>query len=32
MDYDELVSDIVKQAHVRYDNYVDFSRVGGFRR
>lgn len=24
MDYDELVSDIVKQVHVRYEDYVDY--------
>ena len=29
MDYDELVSDIVKQAHVRYEDYVDYRKSEG---
>lgn len=29
MDYDELVSDIVKQAHVRYEDYVDYQKSEG---
>ena len=29
MDYDELVSDIVKQVHVRYDDYVDYQKSNG---
>ena len=24
MDYDELVDDIVKQVHARYDDYVEY--------
>ena len=26
MDYDELVSDIVRQVHVRYEDYVDYQK------
>lgn len=29
MDYDELVSDIVKQVHVRYEDYVDYQKSEG---
>lgn len=29
MDYDELVSDIVKQVHVRYEDYVDYQKSNG---
>lgn len=29
MDYDELVDDIVKQVHARYDNYVDYQKSEG---
>lgn len=29
MDYDELVSDIVKQVHVRYEDYVDYQKLEG---
>lgn len=29
MDYDELVNDIVKQAHVRYEDYVDYQKSAG---
>lgn len=29
MDYDELVSDIVRQVHVRYDDYVDYQKSEG---
>lgn len=29
MEYDELVSDIVRQVHVRYDDYVDFRESEG---
>lgn len=29
MDYDELVSDIVKQVHVRYEDYVDYQKSAG---
>lgn len=29
MDYDELVSDIVKQVHVRYEDYVDHQKSQG---
>lgn len=29
MDYDELVNDIVKQAHVRYEDYVDYQKSEG---
>lgn len=29
MDYDELVSDIVKQVHVRYEEYVDYQKSNG---
>lgn len=29
MDYDELVNDIVKQVHVRYDDYVDYQKSEG---
>lgn len=31
MDYDELVNDIVKQVHVRYEDYVDYQKVRRFR-
>lgn len=27
MDYDELVSDIVRQVHARYEDYVDYQKV-----
>lgn len=27
MDYDELVRDIVKQVHVRYEDYVDYQKI-----
>lgn len=29
MDYDELVNDIVKQVHVRYDDYVEYQKSEG---
>lgn len=29
MDYDELVSDIVRQVHVRYEDYVDYQKSEG---
>ena len=29
MDYDELVNDIVKQVHVRYEDYVDHQKSEG---
>ena len=29
MDYDELVSDIVKQVHIRYEDYVDYQKSQG---
>lgn len=29
MDYDELVSEIVKQVHVRYEDYVDYQKSEG---
>lgn len=29
MDYDELVNDIVKQVHVRYEDYVDYQKSEG---
>ena len=29
MDYDELVSDIVKQVYVRYEDYVDYQKSEG---
>lgn len=29
MDYDELVRDIVKQVHVRYEDYVDYQKSEG---
>lgn len=29
MDYDELVSDVVKQVHVRYEDYVDYQKSNG---
>lgn len=29
MDYDELVADIVKQVHVRYNDYVEYQRSEG---
>lgn len=29
MDYDELVDDIVKQVHVRYDDYVEYRKSNG---
>lgn len=29
MDYDELVADIVKQVHARYDDYVDYQKSQG---
>lgn len=29
MDYDELVSDIVKQVHVCYEDYVDYQKSEG---
>lgn len=29
MDYDELVSDIVKQVHVRYEDYVEYQKSEG---
>lgn len=29
MDYDGLVSDIVKQVHVRYEDYVDYQKSQG---
>lgn len=29
MDYDELVSDIVKQVRVRYEDYVDYQKSEG---
>ena len=29
MDYDELVSDIVRQVHVRYEDYVDYQKSTG---
>lgn len=29
MDYDELVSDVVRQVHVRYDDYVDYQKSNG---
>lgn len=30
MDYDELVSDIVKRVHVRYEDYVQYRESKGF--
>lgn len=29
MDYDELVNDIVKQVHLRYEDYVDYQKSEG---
>lgn len=29
MDYDELVRDIVRQVHVRYEDYVDYQKSEG---
>lgn len=29
MDYDELVNDVVKQVHVRYEDYVDYQKSEG---
>ena len=29
MDYDELVSDIIKQVHARYEDYVDYQKSEG---
>ena len=29
MDYDELVRDIVKQVHVRYEDYVEYQKSEG---
>lgn len=29
MDYDEIVRDIVKQVHVRYEDYVDYQKSEG---
>lgn len=29
MDYDELVDDIVKQVHARYDDYVEYRKSNG---
>lgn len=29
MDYDELVKDVVKQVHVRYEDYVDYQKSEG---
>lgn len=30
MDYDELVNDVVKQVHVRYEDYVQYRESEGF--